>query len=59
MRAHALDADEADLRMGALQALAFFGPAAKSAIPQVEALKDARDLRALAKQVLGAIDPGR
>jgi hypothetical protein len=55
----ALDADESDLRLGALQALSRFGPAAKSAIPRLEALKKANVFPNLTDQVLRAVDPGR
>ena len=55
----ALDVNEVDLRLGALQALARFGPAAKSAIPRLEALKKAKVLADLPDRVLKAVDSSR
>jgi hypothetical protein len=55
--AEALDVDEADIRLGALHALSRFGPAAKSAIPQIQVLKKVIAFEHLADQVLRAISP--
>jgi hypothetical protein len=57
--AEALDVNDVDLRLGALQALSRFGPAAKVAVPRLEALKKAKVFPDLADQVLKAIVPGR
>jgi HEAT repeat protein len=55
--AEALDVNDDVLRLGALQALSRFGPAAKIAAPRVEALKNSIPFRHLADQVLKVIDP--
>ncbi len=53
----ALDTSDVDLRLRALQSLSRFGPAARIAIPRLEALKKANVFPNLADQVLRAIDP--
>ena len=44
--AEALEVNDGDLRLGALQALSRFGPAAKVAVPRLEALKKANGFSA-------------
>jgi hypothetical protein len=55
----ALDVDDTDLRLGALQALSRFGAAAKSAIPRIEALRGVIAFRGLGARVIDAINRGR
>ena len=57
--AESLDTGPDGLRDSALQALSRFGPAAKSAIPRIEALSKLKNYSSFADQVLRAIDPGR